>query len=157
MLSRLMLSWCLSRAVLLMSWCLSRDVSAPSRLCPGDVPVHPLLLSRLVSRGLLGSRLNALQRRLGVARHGATIGSATPRAAAGDRSLTTARVAGVTRDHTHTSEVETSTCLEALAVDDGIFAADEKWILLSGIQVFRYVIFRSFSDHFHIRFSLTKR
>ena len=45
-----------------------------------------------------------------------------------DRSAVWRRAPLADHDHTHTSEVETSTCRDVVAVHDRISAADEKWI-----------------------------
>ena len=66
-----------------------------------------------------------------------------------DRSAVWRRAPLADHDHTHTSEDETSTCRDVVAVHDRISAADDKWIQVSGIIRFQVC---PFSDPFQIRF-----
>ena len=125
-----------------------------SRLCPGSVPV-PLSRLRPGAAVPVLFVLDPVQvyeeavKPLDRARARRTIASTAARCGGARPSLTTARVAGVTRDHTHTGEVETSTCLDVVVDHDRISAADEKWIQVSGIIRFQVC---PFSDPFQIRF-----
>jgi hypothetical protein len=106
--------------------------------CPGSVQVP---LSRCCSRLILRRSYEEAVKPLDRAR------SRRPHRV--DRSAVWRRAPLADHDHTHTSEDETSTCRDVVAVHDRISAADEKWIQAPGITRFQVC---PFSDPFQIRF-----